>query len=377
MFTLPEEHHMLAEAAKGFIAEKMPTAHLRALRDGANAEGFDRALWAEIAAMGWTGILAPEALGGVDLGYRAAGLVLREMGATLAPTPFLSTAVIGVSALRLGGSDRQQSHWLPKIAAGEAIFALCVDEGAHHAPGKIAMAAEKSADGFVLTGEKTFVADGQCADQLIVAARLDGAIALFLVDANAAGVTRRSLTTIDSRGGADIGFNAVAVGAEDMLHLPDEASDGVALVDHILDRARIALAAEMLGQAESMFAQTAEYLKTRSQFGQLIGSFQGLQHRAGKMLVDMELTKSCVLGALAVLDEGKDPRTVAEYASLAKARACDTLHTVSNEMVQMHGGIGMTDAHDAGLYLKRARVAEALYGGAGFHRDRYASLGGF
>jgi alkylation response protein AidB-like acyl-CoA dehydrogenase len=151
---------------------------------------------------------------------------------------------------------------------------------------------------------------------------------------------------------------------------------GPEVIDAILDRARIGLAAEMLGQASEAFEITSEYLKTRKQFGQVIGGFQALQHRAAKLFTDLELTRSCVLAALDALDRD-DAKRIPEYASLAKARAAETLHLASNEMVQLHGGIGMTDAHDAGFYLKRARVAEALYGGAAFHRDRYATLMGF
>jgi alkylation response protein AidB-like acyl-CoA dehydrogenase len=150
---------------------------------------------------------------------------------------------------------------------------------------------------------------------------------------------------------------------------------GVEVMDAILDRARIGLAAEMLGQASEAFEITSEYLKTRRQFGQVIGGFQALQHRAAKLFTELELTRSCVLAAFDAVD--RQSGSLAEYASLAKARASETLHNATNEMVQLHGGIGMTDEHDAGLYLKRARVAETLYGGASFHRDRYASVLGF
>jgi alkylation response protein AidB-like acyl-CoA dehydrogenase len=371
MFALKEEHTMLRDAAKAFVTEQMPTTHLRALRDANNSDGFDRALYAQMAAMGWCGVLVPEAHGGSGLDYRAIGLVLEECGRTLAPSPLLSTALICASALLLGGNDAQQSEWLPKIAAGEALLALCVDEGAHHGPEKIALRAAPDGDGYVLQGEKAFVADGHVADVLLVAAREGAGIALFLVPADAPGVTRTRLTTIDSRSAADISFNQVRIAAGDKL----VASDGGDLVTQVLDRARIGLAAEMLGIATQAFEVTADYLKTRTQFGQLIGSFQGLQHRAAKMLTDLEQTKSCVYAALSALDEGR--ADIAEYASLAKARAGDTLHVVTNEMVQMHGGIGMTDAADPGLYIKRARVTEALYGSASFHRDRYAHLLGF
>jgi len=365
MFTLSDEHRMLQDSARDFVRDKLPVAVLRAVRDGKNADGFDRALWAQMAAMGWTGIIVPEAHGGAELGYRGLGLVLEETGRTLAPTPLLSTAMIGATALMRGGSDAARTKWLPKIADGSTIVALAVDEGAHHAPHKTKVTAEGAGDDVTLKGAKSYVADGQAADLLLVVARGEDGLVLVAVEANAAGVTRTSLKTVDSRGAADVTFD----GAK------GETLGDAALVDRVLDVARIGIASEMLGTATQAFEITAEYLKTRTQFGQLIGSFQSLQHRAGKMLVDLELTRSCVLAALGALEE--DRKDVAELASLAKARASDTLHVVSNEMVQMHGGIGMTDAHDSGLYMKRARVAEALYGGASFHRDRYASLQGF
>jgi alkylation response protein AidB-like acyl-CoA dehydrogenase len=366
-----EEHALLRDAARSFIQEKAPVSHMRAVRDG-RGEGFDRAIWAEMAALGWTGILIPEEFGGSALGYIGMGIVLEEAGRTLAPSPLHSTALIGASALLLGGTAAQKAAWLPKIASGEAILALAVDESSHHAPRKIRMDAKATGAGFALNGEKKYVADGHAADLLIVAARMDDRTDLFLVPANTPGVTVTPLDTIDGRGGADIAFQDAAVVADAALQ---PGGDGEALLDHILDRARIGLAAEMLGQAAQAFETTSDYLKTRVQFGQVIGTFQALQHRAAKMLVELELTRSCVAAALSALDEGA--ADVRELASLAKARAGETLHLVSNEMVQMHGGIGMTDAADPGLYLKRARVAEALYGSAAFHRDRYASLNGF
>ena len=191
----------------------------------------------------------------------------------------------------------------------------------------------------------------------------------MLTKGDARGLARHELVTVDSRGAADI--TLTDVDAEPL----GTVGEGAALLDQILDRARIGLAAEMLGQAEAAFEMTSEYLKTRKQFGQVIGGFQALQHRAAKMFGELEMTKSCVRAALDALDRN-DPK-IAEWASLAKARASETLHLVSSETIQMHGGIGMTDAHDAGFYLKRARVAEALYGGESFHRDRYARLLGF
>jgi alkylation response protein AidB-like acyl-CoA dehydrogenase len=370
MFKLNDEQKMLQEAANAFVTKKLPTTHMRAVRSA--GAGYDKAVWAEMAEMGWLGTIVPEEHGGAGLGFTGAGLVLEATGRTLAPSPFLSSAVIGAAALLSAGTAKQQEEWLPKIVSGEAILALAVDESAHHAPDKIKLAAEKSAGGYTLSGKKAYVADGHIATLLVVPAKSADGIAIFLVPSNAKGVTVTQLDTIDGRGAADIAFDTVSVGADAVLGAAGQGADAL---DRILDVARIGQAAEMLGTASHAFETTLEYLKTRTQFGALIGSFQALQHRAAKMYVDLEMTRSSVLAALDALD--KNANNIPEMASLAKARASDTLHVVSNEMVQMHGGIGMTDAADPGLYLKRARVTEALYGSAAFHRDRYARLLGY
>jgi alkylation response protein AidB-like acyl-CoA dehydrogenase len=327
--------------------------------------------------MGWAGVIIPEAHGGAAFGYRGLGLVLEETGRTLAASPLHST-LAAAGALVLAGSAAQQQAWLPRIAAGEIIAALAVDEAAHHAPERVSMPALRDGDGYVLNGMKRFVPDANDAGLLVVAARAAGqpgdasGLALFLVERGAPGVSVRALHAIDSRAAADVTFANVRVNSENILAGPGR---GWAVLEPALDRARATLAAEMLGTASQAFDMTLEYLKTRTQFGQVIGTFQALQHRAAKMFTELELTRSAVEAALDAIDAGA--ADLPALASLAKAKANDTLHLLSNEMVQMHGGIGMTDAFDAGLYLKRARVAEALYGSSSYHRDRFASLGGY
>jgi len=383
MAVLTEEQVMLKDAAKGWVGERSPVSALRKLRDTDVDVAFDRAAWAEMGEMGWAGVVVPEAHGGSEFGYRSLGLVLEETGRTLTNSPLVSTALVAASALTLGGTAAQKEAWLPKIAEAKAVIALALDEHAHHAPANIATTAKKDGAGYVLDGKKVFVLDAMAADAFIVAARTSGqsiggkvgeeaGITLFLVPADAAGISRARLKTADSRGAGDVTFAGVKVGADAVLGQVDQ---GFGLLEQVLDRARAGLAAEMLGQASQAFEITLEYLKTRTQFGQLIGTFQSLQHRAAKMFTELEMTRSCVEAALDAIDANAND--VRALASLAKAKASETVHLVSNEMVQMHGGIGMTDAHDAGLYMKRARVSEALFGGAGFHRDRYASLMGF
>ena len=375
---LTEEQQLLKQTALDFFKEKAPVKALRGLRDAKDATGFSRDLWREMAALGWAGILFPEEYGGSDFGYLGLGLVLEAAGRTLAATPLVSTVLLGGSAVMLAGSEAQRRDILPAIAAGERIMALAIDEGPRHQPLQIALKAARAGDGYKLSGEKVFVLDGHIADQLIVAARTAGkpgeaaGITLFLVDAAAKGVTRTRTFMVDSRNAARIRFDAVAVGPDAVL---GEVDRGGAVLEQVLDRGRVGLAAEMLGSASEAFERTLNYLKTRQQFGVPIGSFQALKHRAAEMFCEIELAKSVVLDSLSALDERRND--VAQLASLAKARLADTLFLVSNEGVQMHGGIGMTDEEEIGFFMKRARVAEATFGDAAFHRDRYATLEGF
>ncbi len=365
MAVLTEEQSMLRDAAKSWVQEKSPVTAFRRMRDSGVDIGYDAAAWNEMAEMGWAGVIIPEEYGGSAFGYLSMGLILEETGRTLTASPLLATALTAASALILGGSDAQKGEWLPKIAAGEIVATLAVDEGPHHNPEKV----ETKVEGGKLSGKKTFVLEGPAADLFIVSAKEGGKVELYLVPANAAGVTKQKLQLADSRGAANVTFDNVAVGPDAKL------SGGAALLEKVLDRARAGICAEMLGASVQAFETTLDYLKTRVQFGQVIGSFQALQHRAAKMFTDLELSRSAVEAALAAIDA--DSPEVPELVSLAKAKMGDTFHLVSNEMVQMHGGIGMTDAHDAGFYLKRARACEAAFGNQAFHRDRYARIQGY
>ena len=363
MAVLSEEQSMLRDAAKSWVQEKSPVTAFRKMRDSGAELGYDAQAWNEMAEMGWAGVIIPEEYGGSNFGYLSLGLILEELGRTLTASPLLASGLAAASALVLGGSDAQKSEWLPKIAEGTAVGALAIDEGPHHAPDKVAAEVK----GGKLTGKKTFVLEGMAANVLIVSAKGDdGKVGLYLVKADDPGVTRTRLHLADSRGAANIEFKGAAA---------EPLNGGAELLEKVLDRARAGVAAEMLGSALQAFETTLDYLKVRVQFGQVIGSFQALQHRAAKMFTDLELSRSAVEAALAAIDA--DSPDVPELVSLAKAKMGDTFHLVSNEMVQMHGGIGMTDAHDAGFYLKRARAAEAAFGNQAFHRDRYARIQGY
>lgn len=378
MAALTEEQSIIRDQAKAWVEEKAPVQQFRALRDAGVPERFRPEIWAEIAALGWAGMIVPEAYGGSDLGYLTFGLVLEEMGQHLVASPLLASGLVGASAIILGGSEAQKKAYLPAIAKGGSIATLALDEGPRHAPVKIALPAEKTSSGFALSGGKTFVMEGMAADLFIVAARSSDApgeiagITLFLVPASAKGLTRAPMETFDSRGYAQLTFENVEVPADAVL---GSVYQGWPVLDATLDRAAAGLSAEMLGTASHAFDMTLDYLKTRKQFGQVIGSFQALGHRAATLFTGKELARSCVEAALQALDHGAPDAP--ELCSLAKAKMGDHLFEMSNQLIQIHGGIGMTDEFDAGLYLKRARVVEAAFGNRAFHRDRYARLLGF
>jgi alkylation response protein AidB-like acyl-CoA dehydrogenase len=376
--TLDAETALLRDTAFDFFREKAPVAALRKLRDEKDPVGFSRSLWREIASLGWASFLVPEEFGGADFGHLGLGQVMEAAGRTLAATPLLSTALIGASALRLGGSAQQKQAHLPALAMGERITALALEEHAHHAPFRIATRAERTPMGFRVSGRKCFVFDGHVADLIIAVARTSGheddqrGITLFLVPAEAPGLTRRRTVMVDSRNAAILEFAGVEVGEDAVLGRVD---DGAGILHVVLDQARAGLAAEMVGSASAAFERTVQYLKERKQFGVPIGSFQALKHRAAELFCEIELARSAVLAALSAIDTKAND--AAQLASIAKAKAGDAFFLAGNEGVQMHGGIGMTDEHEIGFFLKRARVAQAAFGDSPFHRDRYASLQGY
>ena len=355
MAVLSEEQTMLRDMAREWVDNEAPVTAFRRLRNAAPVEGYDAAAWRAQAEMGWAGVLVPEEHGGAGMGYLSLGLILEQLGRNLAASPLAATAA-ATSALLLGDSDALRSEWLPKIAAGDVVAALALDEGPVFAPANIAT---QAVDG-KLTGTKTFVAEGDSAAIFVVGAA-DG---LYLV-AGEDGVRRSARRMADARSHAEVRFDGA----------PAQRIGGVELIGKVADRAAVATAAEMLGLCEAAFAQTNDYLKVRVQFGQTLASFQALQHRMAKMFTELELMRSAVEGALEAIDAGRSD--VDQAASLAKAIAGDVTKLVSREMVQLHGGIGMTDEHDAGLYLKRAAVLEAMWGNAAYHRDRFARLNGY
>ena len=355
MAILNEEQEMLRDMAREWATNESPVTAFRKVRSEAPAEGYSTDAFATMAQMGWTGIVVPEAYGGSDFGWLSAGLVIEELGKTLTASPIVATT-LAASAIALGGSEEQKVTWLPKLASGEIVGTLAIDEGPRHG-GKT----EATVDGGKLSGTKTFVHEAHGASLFVVSAA-DG---LYLVEKDD-GVSLSDRKLTDQRSHAEITFAGAA--AEKLASGPDD------LVDQVLDRARILTAAEMLGMAQQVFDVTLDYLKQRVQFNQVLASFQALQHRMADLFGDLAMMRSAVEGGLEALDSGAG---IPRAACVAKAEANRVLHAMSREGIQLHGGIGMTDEYDVGFYLKRARVLEASWGSTGYLKDRFAALAGY
>jgi alkylation response protein AidB-like acyl-CoA dehydrogenase len=370
---LTEDQEFIAKTAEDFVAEKSPISRVRELRDSADATGFSRELWKEMADLGWAGIPFAEELGGADLGMAEFVTVLEALGRTLAPEPFLSTVLLAGQALRLGGSESQQKEWLPDLIAGEKILTVAYQErNSRYDLTAVETKAEPDGDGFLLSGEKIQVLDGHVADAIIVSASAPGGVSLFLVPKGASGMRITRQSRLDLRNAAIVELDGVSVAKADLVGGIGAGGD---LLEEVVDLATVGLCAEMLGAMTEALDQTLEHLKTRVQFDVPIGSFQALKHRAADMFIEVELCRSAVMAAARAVDEeNEDTR---KLISLAKARCSEAFILVTNEAVQMFGGVGMTDEYDIGFYMKRARAAEMTFGDAAWHRDRWARLSGY
>ncbi|GGB68483.1 isovaleryl-CoA dehydrogenase [Blastomonas aquatica] len=374
---LNEDQTMLRDSAREFLKSEAPVSHMRKLRDENCKDGFRHALWKQFGEMGFTGILIGEDDGGLGLGHVEAGVVLEEIGRNLSPSPFLTTAIAGVAALNHGG-QHLKDKFFPGILAGETVLALAIDEGAKHRPAHIATKAERSGNGFKLTGQKQFVIQGASADALIVAARTAGApgetdgITLFAVEKDAANMSMDSARLVDSSMAAHVTLDGVEVDGDAVI---GEVDNGWQVLSGLLRAGRAGSAAELVGVGAGAMDMTVDYLKQRKQFGRLIGEFQALQHRSAHVYSEMGIARAAVLKAQQLLDEGKDSAEV--YVSVAKAKAGRTTNLAVREGVQMHGGIGMTDEYDIGFYMKRDRALNEFMGDANFHAGRVAEIFGY
>ena len=372
--TLNDDQAMLRDSARDFMKSEAPTTHFRKFRDMECKDGFSHGLWKQFAEMGFTGILIPEADGGMGMGHIEAGIVLEEIGRNLSPSPFLSTSVAAVEALKFA-DNAMRERWFPGILAGETVIGLAIDEGVKHRPDKIACKAERSGNGFKLAGHKQFVVQGTSSDMLIVAARTAGetdGLTLFAVEKDAAGMSMEAARLVDSAMAAHVTFDGVQVDADAVI---GEVDGGWSVLTKMLDAGRVGAAAEMVGVGTGAMDITFEYLKTRKQFDRVIGEFQALQHRAAHLYGEMEGARSIVLKAQSLLDEGHAKAEL--YVAAAKAKAGLACNLAVREGVQMHGGIGMTDEYDIGLYMKRDRSLNEFFGDAYFHADRVATMNGY
>ena len=375
---LNEEQQFLKDTAKNFAEERTPVNHFRSLRDNKDNLLWDKDTWKEMVNLGWSGILIPEEYGGSNFGLAGISVILQECGKTLTPSPLFATGVLGAYAISQYGTEEQKKKYLPQIANGEITTAIAIDESSHHNPLNINTSAVSKDNSYILNGKKVFVVDGASADLLIVVSRTSGktgdstGLTLFLVENNQPNINVVKLDMADSRNYANITFSDITVQKENIL---GDIEAGGEAIENILDIGRIAISAEMLGNTEAAFESTINYLKERKQFGVLIGTFQALQHRAAEMFCEIELTKSSIMVAMQGADNNSNE--LQRLASLAKTMAGETLHLVSNEAIQMHGGIGVTDEYDLGFYLKRSRVVEQIFGCSKFHTERYANISGF
>lgn len=374
---LDDEQTMLKDTAKGFLEDAAPVSHLRKLRDDKDATGFSPALWSQFAEMGFTGILIPEADGGLGLGAVEAGIVLEQIGRNLTPSPFLSTSVGAATALK-AASQGVKDRYLPAIAAGSITAALAIDEGSRHRPERVALSAERRGNGFALSGQKTMVIGGHVADLLIVAARTAGApgetsgLTLFAIDAKTAGVTAEVDRLADSSLASRVTFDTVEVDGDAVI---GQIDNGWEPLGAVLSQVRAGASAELVGVAGGAMDRTVQYLRERTQFGRVIGEFQALQHRAAHLYSEIQVATAAALKAQQLLDAGSPDAEAA--ALVAKAQAGLTSLLAVQEGLQMHGGIGMTDEHDIGLYMKRQRVLGEMYGDTDGLADRLARLAGY
>jgi len=375
---LNEEQRLLRESAQEFLSAQAPVSALRQLRDTRDPLGYAPELWQKVVEMGWTAAVFPEAYDGLDFGYKGLGAVFEQAGRTLAVMPLLSSVVLGGGLLLNAGSAEQRAALIPAIINGQTLLALALEENGRHDPAAVRTTARREIGGWVLDGEKWFVLDGHVANWLVVVARTAGVpgdahgLSLFLLDPAVEGVEVHRTLMVDSRNAARVRLSGVRVDDAALLGV---AGEGFSVLDIVLDRARICMAAETLGVICEAFDRTVSYLKERVQFDVAIGSFQALQHRVARLYAEIEMLRSCVAAALDAIDAGS--ADISLLASLAKSRAADLSERALNEAVHMHGGIGVTDELDIGLFLKRGRVIQQSFGDGVFHRNRYASLKGF
>lgn len=366
-FDLTEEQRLLAKTVADFCKTRSPVSRFRKLRDD-DGIGWDPATWQEMGKLGWLGVSFPESAGGLGGSFVEAAIILEQLGRNLVPEPYIGSVVLGGQALALGGNEAQQQRWLAPMLEGHTSLALAWAEArGRFEVGKPSCTVRRDGDGFVLDGDKRFVLNGHAADQLIVSAADADGVALFVVDGNAAGLSRKTIGLIDGHRGAHVRLDGVAVGPDRRL----TAAPATQVLERVLDYGAAATVAEGLGVAAAMLEITKDYLGTREQFDAKIGSFQVLQHRAVDMFIEVELLRSINMEAMVRADEAA-PQQRRAAISAAKHQLATGGQFVSRQSVQLHGGIGVTDEADISLYFKRMQALATICGDADFHLSRYA-----
>jgi alkylation response protein AidB-like acyl-CoA dehydrogenase len=373
-FGFSEEQEMLRKSARDFLTKEAPMTYVRRMME--DERGFTDELWRKMADLGWMGLILPEAHGGAGLTFVDMVVVLEEMGRVVLPGPFFTTAIVGGVALAQAGSPAQQADFLPKLAEGKLRVTLAqLEPSARWDAEGIALEARKDGGGYKLSGTKLFVPDAHTADLVIVAGRAPGSkgaegVSLFLVDAHAPGVTTTLLSTMDqTRKLCEVVLKDVAVPADRVLGTPGE---GWKVLDRVIDRGKVGLAAEMCGGAQRVLEMSVEYAKVREQFGRPIGSFQAIQHKCANMLVEVESSKSATYYAAWAVSNDVAEAPLA--AAMAKAYCSDAYRHTAGEGIQIHGGIGFTWEHDMHIYFKRAKSSEVTFGDATWNRELVAQL---
>jgi alkylation response protein AidB-like acyl-CoA dehydrogenase len=374
-FGFNQEQELLRATARKFFENECASEFVRARM--AEPAGVTDDFWAKLAEQGWLGLIYPEEYGGTGLGFVDLTVLMEEMGRSVMPGPFFSTVLLGGLTILEAGSAAQKTDWLGRISAGQAKVTLAFTEpNARWDAAAVTVTARESGGAFTLTGTKLFVPDAHLADILVVVARTregqrpEEGLSLFLVPRGARGVEVKLLPTMDqTRKLCEVTFADVTVGADALLGPKNGAW---APLSRVLDRATVALCAEMCGGAQRVLDMTTEYAKIRIAFGKPIGSYQGVKHKAADMLVEIENAKSLTYYAAWAVDENVPEAPLA--ASMAKAYVSDTFRRAAGTGIQLHGGIGFTWEHDLHLYFKRAKSSEFTFGDGTWHRERVAQL---
>jgi len=368
-FDLTDDQKMLVDTARTFATKSSPVERMRKLRD--SELGFDRSVYSDMGELGWLGVMYPDEVGGIGLGFTELALILTELGKTLVPEPIIESAVLGGLPVLWAGSSAQQKQWLPALCEGKTIWALAWSEStARFDASAIESTATVSGSKVTLNGTKSWVLGGHAADHVGVSAKKEGKLALFVLDKDTAGLEVKSRNTIDSRGAAELVMTNVTIDADRELSSGNAAS----VLSRVLDAGVAAACAEGVGVAETAYKMTVEYLKTREQFGTLIGSFQVLQHRAVDMFVEVELCRSLAIEAMIRVSEDDDERAAAVSAAMAQMSRGGR-HVV-RDAIQLHG-VGITDEHDIGLFFKRMQALTVSLGDEAHHVARFVAQPSF